>query len=192
MTRTLTTAASARRNGLSATFAEGLGFWEVNIYRALTCFRADEWGSVSHRSYRERLAHALLTLGAPWGQAEGAGINDASEQDGHYCTLVRFEAYKNEKHQCGHCKEKAYFYCKRCFPDASSVEYATCNPATGRKCFAKHVLGVKPTHGCAAHVVHSPRLLAKRKAREEARASGGSGASASGGSGARPHAQRRV
>ena len=83
-------------------------------------------------------------------------------------------------------------YCKRCFPDASSVEYATCNPATGRNCFAKHVLGVKPTHGCAAHVVHSPRLLAKRKAREEARASGGSGASASGGSGARPHAQRRV
>ena len=40
---------------------------------------------------------------------------------------------------CGHCKERAYFYCETCFPDLCDVDYATCNPATGRPCFAKHV-----------------------------------------------------
>ena len=73
-----------------------------------------------------------------------------------------------------------------CFPDASSIMYATCNPATGRDSGVlcqNHVLA----SGCQAYTwLRSsngafPRLLAaKRKAHEEACVSGGSGASASG------------
>ena len=43
-------------------FAEGIGFWEVNVYKALIYFYW-EWKSLSHGDFRKRLAWAFLTLG---------------------------------------------------------------------------------------------------------------------------------
>ena len=43
-------------------FAEGLGFWEVNVYKALTHWHPDH-KTLSHPKFRIRLAHAFLTLG---------------------------------------------------------------------------------------------------------------------------------
>jgi len=63
------------------------------------------------------------------------------------CVLKRFDSYKNEKHQCGYCKEKSYFYCPTCFPEQKKAEYAICNPCSSDKpCFHKHIHGTKPTH----------------------------------------------
>ena len=50
-------------------FAEGLGFWEVNVFRSLVYFNSGEWGKVGHVEFRQRLAHCLLTLGKlAWGE----------------------------------------------------------------------------------------------------------------------------
>eukprot|EP00965_Chrysotila_dentata_P128291 4241132-Pleurochrysis_carterae.AAC.1 len=43
-------------------FAESIGFWEVNIYKALIYFYP-RWKDLSLGEFRARLAWALLTLG---------------------------------------------------------------------------------------------------------------------------------
>ena len=43
-------------------FAEGLGFWEVNVYKALHHWHRD-YKTLGHGNFRKRLAHACLTLG---------------------------------------------------------------------------------------------------------------------------------
>ena len=84
-----------------------------------------------------------------FGEEEAA---PAAQPDCSYCTLVRFEGYTNEKHQCGYCKGKSYFYCPKCFPDQNTAEYAICNPCASssdkppKPCFHMHISGVKPTH----------------------------------------------
>ena len=63
---------------------------------------------------------------APEGDGRGTTLEVGGEVFRSGITLSRFDAYQNEKHQCGHCTAKAYFYCSHCFPDPSSVPYATC------------------------------------------------------------------
>ena len=43
-------------------FADGLGFWEVNVYKALIYFYT-RWSSLAHGEFRARLAWAMMTLG---------------------------------------------------------------------------------------------------------------------------------
>lgn len=43
-------------------FAEGLGLWEVNVYKALVYFYP-KYSNLAHGEFRSRLAWALLTLG---------------------------------------------------------------------------------------------------------------------------------
>ena len=51
-------------------------------------------------------------------------------------------------HKCAYCNAKAYFYCKKCFPDGgTTITAACCNPELGRECFGKHVAKVQPVHG---------------------------------------------
>ena len=64
----------------------------------------------------------------------GKSTNAATEgpEEG-YCKLAKFTDYANEKHQCGYCNNKAYYYCKRCFPDDDMhPEYAICSTNTKR------------------------------------------------------------
>lgn len=88
---------------------------------------------------------------------------------------------KNEKHQCGYCKERAYLFCKTCFPDGEkdmeTIDYAICNPNTERGCFAKHVCGVAPSHFMRKIVKEatraSPRLAARQRPRSATEAARG-------------------
>jgi len=131
-------------------FAEGLGFWEVNVFKALTYFHPDH-KTLQHPRFRVLLAHALLTLGkVEFGTDPDGHSTTPSAPDDSYCRLGRFKDEDGEtinaKHQCGYCKERAYLYCTTCFPDGITPMHACCNPNTGRPCFAKHVLKEKCTH----------------------------------------------
>jgi hypothetical protein len=132
-------------------FAEGLGFWEVNVFKALT-----HWHPVykamspklSHNHFRVLLAHAMVTPGTvPLNAAEPTA---PSPPDSSFCHLSRFKddegEKKNEKHQCGYCKERGYFYCAKCFPDGKTPTFGICSPNTGRPCFAKHCCGEPTNH----------------------------------------------
>ena len=134
-------------------FAEGIGFWEVNVFKALTHFHPD-FARLQHPEFRCRVAHAMLTLGtAPWGQPANAGAAAGPSASHTYCTLERFKTegkHESEKHQCGYCKARSYHYCAKCFPDPSQVGYAICSPVGTRAgvghrpCFAKHLLKEEP------------------------------------------------
>ena len=101
--------------------------------QALVYFHPD-YKNLQHPRFRVLLAHALLTLGkVPFGQEPEAAAE--AQADHSYCMLDRFTAYCNEKHQCGYCKQKSYFFCSTCFPDesqAKSTGFATRQPRTGR------------------------------------------------------------
>ena len=57
-------------------FAEGLGLWEENVYKALCYFQKGRWAGVSHNHFRMRLAHAFMTLGkVPYPSDPGAAAN---------------------------------------------------------------------------------------------------------------------
>ena len=98
-------------------FAEGLGFWEVNVFKALVYFHP-KYASLQHPRFRVLLAHTMLTLGKVELGADSStsGNTPAGAPDHTYCHLKRYENYKNEKHRCGYCKEGAYFFCATCFP----------------------------------------------------------------------------
>ena len=126
-------------------FAEGLGFWEVNVFKALVYFHPD-YAKLQHPRFRVLLAHAMLTLGkVQFGTS--AAPAPAAQPDSSYCSLERFKRYKNEKHQCGYCKAKSYFYCPKCFPDGTQPNYGICPPTNKNKpCLHKHIAGIAPTH----------------------------------------------
>jgi len=142
--------------------------------QALVYFHPD-YKNLQHPRFRVLLAHALLTLGkVPFGQEPEAAAE--AQADHSYCMLDRFTAYCNEKHQCGYCKQKSYFFCSTCFPDESQAKYGICNPtAKDRPCFHKHISGVAPTH----KMQHVKRVMTRESPlrRQEAR-TGGAGDSA--------------
>ena len=133
-------------------FAEGLGFWEVNVYKALVTWHpVYKRDGLSHPKFRKMLAHTLLTLGKAKYGSEGQGAGAAgpyssSSACAHH-HLARFDNYDHEKHQCGFCPRGtgAYFYCTTCFPDGQAT-HALCNPTLERECYGKHAAGMKPTH----------------------------------------------
>ena len=111
---------------------------------------------------RSLAAHAMLTLGkVPFGEAEP----EPEARPAHSCcVLKRFTSCTNEKHQCGYCNQRSYFYCATCFPDEKKAEYAICNPCSkDRPCFHRHIINEKPTH--------KMQHIKKRKAAEPTRAS---------------------
>lgn len=62
-------------------FAEGLGFWEVNVYKALIYFYP-RYNSLSHGEFRARLAWALLTLGKhPYRADEVATVSRQMDEE---------------------------------------------------------------------------------------------------------------
>ena len=165
-------------------FAEGLGFWEVNVYKALVHFHPD-YKSLSHPDFRKRLAHAFLTLGkvafaatttAAAAAAAAAAAGPSSEHEPKLHKLVRFSSYKNEHHKCGFCvpasdgkQVNGYFYCITCFPDGQPT-HALCNPTCNRPCYALHCRGDVPRHRCKPGIAKrraSPRLAAKKRPAEK-------------------------
>lgn len=153
-------------------FAEGLGFWEVNVYKAVGKWGHDDYQRIGHVTFRKRLAHAFLTLGkVPYPGRQGEGGAGASSSAEHYHKLVRFKNYDDEHHKCGFCPAQSYFYCGTCFPDGRPT-HAVCNPTKNANCLAKHLAGEKPVHGCRVQIAkkadrHSPRQAARRAREEE-------------------------
>ena len=137
------------------------------MFMALTRWHLD-YANMGHGKFRIHLAHAFLTLGkVPFAAGHAAAVTAASERH----TLKAFANYDSEHHQCGFCPKgiHGYFYCDTCFPDGRAT-HALCNPSKGRDCYAKHVAGEKPAHGCRIQIAkkgerESPRLAARAQKR---------------------------
>ena len=148
-------------------FAEGLGFWEVNVFKALVYFHPD-YATLQHPRFRVLLAHAMLTLGKVPFSEVAAGAGAEAQPDHTYCILKKFTSFKAEKHQCGYCNNKPYHYCSTCFPDEKEAGYAICHSGLGASCYHKHVTGVKNTH----KMQHAARIMTRQspnRPRTEAR-----------------------
>ena len=165
----------ATKNWAHRHFAEGLGFWEVNVYRSLLFFHP-HWKSkrLGHGKFRGRLAHAFLTLGKvefnTAGGSHAAQAEPTAEEKGRH-KIEKFANYDNEHHKCGYCGTvHGYFFCRTCFPDGKAT-HALCFNRSKGECFEKHALKVQPAFGCRvgiakkSAVCSSPRLAAKQKRR---------------------------
>ena len=150
-------------------FAEGLGLWEVNVFKAAVHFQHVTY---HHSEFRKRLALAFLTLGKhDWGTPLTLPSEPASTSSSELChpckTFTQLTGKAREGHTCGYCgTESAYLCCTACFPDPTTA-YGICNPSTGRDCFARHVLGLPATHGTHRKQKREP-AGGSRRAREHA------------------------
>ena len=130
-------------------FAEGLGLWEVNVFKAAVYFQGLR---INHNEFRKRLAHAFLTLGkAAYGEpiaaaavptTPAAGSSNSTPCYHKVQTISSIKGTRSEKHPCGYCEHEAGWVCRDCFPTLSAIRYCICGPDTGRTCLQKHVMGV--------------------------------------------------
>ena len=146
-------------------FAEGLGFWSVNVYLALKRWHPDHT-ALSHGEFTKAFAHALITLGKEQ-MAPASGHHPVPSGSTLVHEMCRFNNYKNEKHQCGFCNNGGYFYCVTCFPDGKPT-HAFCNPSTGRGCYGRHCAGERPEHSLSMGIKkkcvrNSPRRPTRRR-----------------------------
>jgi hypothetical protein len=138
-------------------FAESLGLWEVNVFKALRRWQP-EYTDLKHPRYRRLLAHALLSGGQPIvidvDREPAAPTPTRTLEEGHQWTSFLKRAVKegkekkDEMHQCGFCTKRtmAYGFCAVCFPVGETPTFAVCGPGTGRNCFQQHCNGVGPRH----------------------------------------------
>jgi len=102
-------------------FAESLGFWEVNVFKALVYFHPD-YKELQHPEFRRLLAHALLTEGQPLVidvDKEPAVSPTETIAEGHqWCSFAKraFDEGRDvpksgEMHRsCGYCAAKVMAY----------------------------------------------------------------------------------
>jgi hypothetical protein len=137
-------------------FAEGLGFWEVNVYKAIYMWHPEHKNKLSHTTFRKMLAFTLITLGKAAYDPNEKDAAASSSGPVQYHELAMFRNYKGEHHQCDFCKTQAYHYCKTCFPDGKAT-HAICNPALHNGCYEKHVAGETPSHKCIVGIQKKKR-----------------------------------
>lgn len=137
-------------------FAEGLGFWEVNVFKALVYFYP-QYRHISHGEFRARLAWALMTLGKlPYPSDVEAGPAGASSSSASNPGTLpsaplpggdhKWHSTGKRKKQCSYCDKKCYNSCETC--EVSGVGlFSVCGSLTARGCMQKHVNGDPPTHG---------------------------------------------
>eukprot|EP00966_Prymnesium_polylepis_P282143 6519500-Prymnesium_polylepis.1 len=139
-------------------FAESLGLWEVNVFKALVRWQPD-YKDLKHPRFRRLLAHAMLTGGQPIViDVERVAPPTPSRilEEGHLWVSFDARAVKEDRekkksregHRCGFCskKEMAYGFCGACFPLGQTPTFAICGPQTGRNCMQQHSNGVGPSH----------------------------------------------
>jgi hypothetical protein len=139
-------------------FAEGIGLWEVNVYKAAVAFQGVTY---HHSEFRKRLALEFLTLGKhEWGKPLVQSTTETPAQPGpsmehKFVPLSQLTGKQNHAKLCGYCgTESAYMICTMCFPDVTQCTYAICNANTGRACINEHCSGVLPRH--TGHKVKLP------------------------------------
>ena len=136
-------------------FAESLGLWEVNVFKALFRWQP-EWKSLEHPRFRRLLSPAMLTGGTPLVEDVDRDAPPATPsrclEEGHlWCSFAdrsHKEGGRKQQagHQCGFCSKIAYGFCAACFPIGSTPTFAVCGPSTGRNCMQQHSNGVGPKH----------------------------------------------
>ena len=142
-------------------FAESLGIWEVNVFKALLRWNS-EWKGLKHPRFRRLLAHAMLTGGVPLVEdldREAPPVTPSRTlEEGHQWMSFAHRSEKEgrekkeESHRCGYCEKPgkkipmAYGFCAVCFPIGSTPGFAICGPSTGRNCFQQHCNGAGPRH----------------------------------------------
>lgn len=144
-------------------FAEGLGFWEVNVYKALVHFYSRH-KSLGHGEFRKRLAWAFLTLGkAPYpgdagsSSSDTADINASSSQAGQMRTAMpplrhcehEYARHPRESkmHRCAYCGKPSYYKCVTCETNGLGL-ISICGPKAckTRDCRQRHVNGEMIKH----------------------------------------------
>ena len=153
-------------------FAESLGFWEVNVFKALVRWQSD-YKDLKHPRFRRLLSHALLSGGEPIvidvEKTPSPPTPSRVLEEGHSWTSFakRREALKlevkNEQHKCGYCGSAAYGFCGACYPIGCEPTHAICGPSTGKNCMQQHCNCVTPRFG-----------MHKRKAKEDPSTGGAS------------------
>lgn len=145
-------------------FAEGLGLWEVNVYKTLIYFYS-EFSGLSHGDFRARIAWAFLTLGKKEypNKKEDSGLEvEEAVEMGNRRTMgiaplpggghkyVRHPS-SSKMHACAYCGRPAYFRCITCENNGLGV-LSICGPKASQKrgCRQKHADGVSPIHTCFA------------------------------------------
>ena len=172
-------------------FAEGLGFWEVNVFKCLIYFY-QAWKNLSHGEFRMRLAWACMTLGkapypgkdrpgdqfrAPEGPADSpavpqSGQSSAGPSLGGMVAPLPGGSHSYAKvpgtsgRQCAYCPKNAYQWCETCFI-AGLGKIHVCGRKSKRPCMDDHVGGKPLLHSSFAMSAggkHS--MLAKRRAQQ--------------------------
>ena len=151
-------------------FAEGLGFWEVNVFKCLIYFYSSTWGHIAHGDFRARLAWACMTLGkvtypadaaaaTAVGPSPGSGSSRPSSSSGAGPSSAgmataplpggthSYAKYaSNQARKCAYCpKGMAYQWCETCFV-AGLGKINVCGRKSGRPCMDDHVCGKPILH----------------------------------------------
>lgn len=140
------------RSWVDRHFAEGLGIWEVNVYKSLIYF-CPRWKKLSHGEFRSRLAWALMTLGKqPYPEdvnkdqareVPGASLNGVLGTPallGSHHEYVRHRG--TSPHRCAYCGSCAYWYCVTCESvGLGCITMCGAKTARGRKCIDAHARG---------------------------------------------------
>lgn len=163
-------------------FAEGLGFWEVNVFKTLVYFYP-RWKDLAHGEFRARLAWALLTLGTqPYPADEMRVRNEEAmnvETAAGYATLPcaplsgTSHTYKRHStpHRCAYCGKPCYWMCMSC-RDVGLGMISVCGSKTKRGCMSEHVRGEPIKHATAfMSALGKNRVAESNKRRHECRGS---------------------
>ena len=159
-------------------FAEGLGFWEVNVYKALVYFvQVAELAKMAHSEFRARLAWAFMTLGkVPYPKdgnpagTSGAG-NSATSGDFFTPGAVPEAPLPGATHvykrtpgtsgkTCLYCGKMAYQLCTTC-EQLFGVPYPVCGPRSASKmaCIEKHAAGEPCLHSTFSMTSPAKRIM---------------------------------
>lgn len=139
-------------------FAEGLGLWEVNVYKAMVYFYP-KWKTLPHGEFRARLAWALLTLGkkpypadgvAPQAERPDAEVTDPGSGILGMPALPdsqhRYERHPTA-HRCAYCKAPSYWKCITCeVYGLGTMSVCGAKSARGLACMQAHAKGEMPRY----------------------------------------------
>eukprot|EP00965_Chrysotila_dentata_P075499 2493732-Pleurochrysis_carterae.AAC.1 len=180
----------ATRSWVERHFAEGIGFWEVSVFRALKHFYQSYDGQ-GHNEFRERLAFAFFTLGqetvfpadksasseTPMPRASAMTASARNSQDSANNTrteaplphaLHTYERLHGKRGRtCSYCDNKAYPFCTSCVHHGLGTMFA-CGLQTKRKCMVMHAAGEQIKH--ASWEINIPTRQRSQTARLRTRA----------------------
>lgn len=147
------------RNWAERHFAEGLGMWEVNVFKALIYFYSG-FKNLSHGEFRMRLAWAFLTLGKVGYPKDMLAAGEAGSSTDFPAATSDIEAplpggthlyvrhpKESPLHRCAYCGKPSYYKCATC--EATGLgTISVCGPRASakRECRKKHADGMKLKH----------------------------------------------